>query len=155
MTVRVQAERFDIGAEITALTQGHTDIGGLCSFVGLVRDMNDGAEVRAMTLEHYPDMALEMLHRIEGEARARWKIDACLIIHRFGRLLPGDPIVLVVCAGAHRDAAFTACRFLMDRLKTDAPFWKAEEGAAGTTRWVAARTADDVAAAGWDDESAL
>ena len=148
MAVRVQAEDFDIGAELDALTRGNPSIGGLCSFVGLVRDMAGGETVGAMTLEHYPGMTERQLEAIEAEARARWPLDATLVIHRHGRLEPGDRIVMVACASAHRQAAFEACWFLIDWLKTRAPFWKLEETPAGG-RWVEAKEQDDEAAARW------
>lgn len=146
--IRVQAEDFDVGAELSRLTAGNTAIGGVALFVGLVRDLAGGSSVGAMTLEHYPGMTERQLERIEAEANARWPLDATLVVHRHGRLLPGDQIVLVICASAHREAAFEACAFLMDWLKTKAPFWKAEETPEGP-RWVEARTADDAAAARW------
>lgn len=150
--IRVQQEDFDLGAEIAALTDGKTSIGGVASFVGIVRDLApvDGADsaVRAMTLEHYPGMTEKKLAEIEAEANDRWPLDASLIIHRYGRLEPGDQIVLVACASAHRQAAFDACQFLMDWLKTDAPFWKLEDTDTGEV-WVAARDSDDAAAARW------
>lgn len=148
MAVRVQREDFDIGAELAALTDGNTAIGGLASFVGLVRDIAGDAPIHAMTLEHYPGMTEHQLDAIEAEARRRWPLDACLIVHRYGRLEPGDRIVLVAAASAHRDAAFEACRFLMDWLKTKAPFWKLEETPEGE-RWVDAKSSDDAAAARW------
>jgi len=146
--IRVQREPFDVGAEMAALTRGNTAIGGVACFVGLVRDMADGAPLAAMTLEHYPGMTERQLARIEAEACARWPLEACLVVHRYGRLEPGDPIVLVITAAAHRQAAFESCAFLMDWLKTKAPFWKLEETDAGA-RWVEARDSDDVAAARW------
>ena len=152
MSVRVQKEDFDIGAELSALTDGKTGIGGLCSFTGLVRDMNDGSGVGAMTLEHYPGMTERMLEEIEEEATRRWPLDATLIIHRYGRMEPGDRIVMVAAASAHRQAAFDACNFLMDWLKTKAPFWKAEELPDGETRWVEARDSDEHAADRWQEE---
>jgi len=148
MTVRVQREDFDVGAELAALYDGNHRIGGLTSFLGLVRDMAGGDRVGAMTLEHYPGMTERQLAAIEAEARERWPLDATLIIHRYGRLEPGDRIVLVACASAHREAAFQACAFLIDWLKTKAPFWKLEETAEGN-RWVAAKETDDAAAARW------
>ena len=151
--IRVQREDFDVGAEVARLSAGKTNIGGVCVFVGLVRDMaGDGAGARvavgAMTLEHYPGMTEKELARIEAEARARWPLDDALVIHRHGRLEPGDRIVLVATASAHREAAFAACHFLIDWLKTRAPFWKQEETAQGG-QWVAARESDDAAAARW------
>jgi molybdopterin synthase catalytic subunit len=146
--IRVQAEDFDIGAELAALTEGNPKVGGLAVFVGLVRDMAGEAAVGAMTLEHYPGMTEKMLARIEAEARERWPLEASLIIHRVGRLEPGERIVLVATASAHRQAAFEACQFLIDWLKTKAPFWKQEETGAGA-RWVESRASDDEAAARW------
>jgi molybdopterin synthase catalytic subunit len=146
--IRVQREDFDVGAEIARLTEGRRDIGGLCVFVGLVRDMAAGEAVSAMTLEHYPGMTERMLERIEAEARERWPLEASLVIHRTGRLEPGDRIVLVAAASAHRQAAFEACHFLIDWLKTKAPFWKAEARPDGEA-WVEARDSDDDAAARW------
>ena len=153
MTVRVQAEDFDVGQELAALTQGNHAIGGLAVFVGLVRDHvgtkgPGGSEISAMTLEHYPAMTEKMLAEIEAEAQARWPLEASLVIHRFGRLEPGDQIVMVAAASAHRQAAFEACEFLMDWLKTKAPFWKLEETDEGA-QWVDARDSDDAAAARW------
>jgi molybdopterin synthase catalytic subunit len=148
MTVRVQAEDFDVGKELAELTSGNHAIGGLAVFVGLVRDLAGGAEISAMTLEHYPAMTEKMLAEIEAEAKDRWPLEASLIIHRFGRLEPGDQIVMVAAASAHRQAAFEACEFLMDWLKTKAPFWKLEETEEGAL-WVDARDSDDAAAARW------
>ncbi len=147
--IRVQAEPFDTGAELARFAEGRTDIGAVASFTGLVRDRHNGETVTAMTLEHYPGMTEAELERIEAEARARWPLDDCLVIHRYGRMLPGEPIVLVVTASAHRAAAFEACAFLMDWLKTKAPFWKLEETPEGE-RWVEARASDDDAAARWE-----
>lgn len=147
--IRVQADRFDVGAELARFTEGRTDIGAVASFTGLVRDRHNGETVTAMTLEHYPGMTEAELERIEAEARARWPLDDCLVIHRYGRMLPGEPIVLVLTASAHRAAAFEACAFLMDWLKTKAPFWKLEETPEGE-RWVEARASDDDAAARWE-----
>jgi molybdopterin synthase catalytic subunit len=146
--IRVQEQDFDVGAEIAALTKGKHDIGGVVSFVGLVRDMAGGAKIGAMTLEHYSGMTEKQLGEIEAEANKRWPLSASLIIHRHGRLEPGDNIVLVVTASPHRDAAFDACRFLIDWLKTKAPFWKLEDTAHGA-KWVAADARDDAAAARW------
>ena len=146
--IRVQREDFDLGAELSALTRGNPAIGGLCSFVGLVRDVAGKDEISAMTLEHYPGMTEKMLTRIEAEAKSRWPLEATLIIHRYGRLEPGDQIVLVAAASAHRAAAFEACHFLIDWLKTKAPFWKQEEGGAGA-KWVEAQDSDDDAAGRW------
>jgi molybdopterin synthase catalytic subunit len=147
--VRVQREDFDVGAEIEALTRGATDVGAVASFVGLVRDTNDGSGVSEMTLEHYPGMTERALEEIVAQARERWRVAELLVIHRHGRLLPGERIVLVVVTGAHRGEAFAACEFVMDYLKTRAPFWKKETTAQGS-RWVEARESDDEAAARWD-----
>ena len=153
--IRVQQEDFDLGQELAALTAGNHKVGGLAVFVGLVRDLADGKSVQAMSLEHYPGMTQKMLERIETEARSRWPLEACLVIHRYGRLEPGDRIVMVACASAHRQAALEACGFLIDWLKTKAPFWKLEEGPAGEA-WVEARDSDDAAAARWaTDEQEL
>lgn len=151
MSVSVQEADFDVGAEIAAIGDGRTTVGGLCSFVGLVRDMNDGDGVSAMTLEHYPGMTEKMLEEIEAEAHTRWPLEASRIIHRYGRLEPGERIVFVAAASPHRDAAFDACRFLIDWLKTQAPFWKAEETPQGT-RWVDARESDEDAARRWSED---
>ena len=148
MTIRVQLEDFDVGAELSGLTDGNHGVGGLCSFVGLVRDMAGSEPISAMTLEHYPGMTEKALAEIEAEASARWPLEATLIIHRYGRLEPGDRIVLVAAASAHREAAFEACHFLIDWLKTKAPFWKLEETGDGE-RWVDARESDDAAATRW------
>lgn len=146
--IAVQAEDFDVGAAIAAASEDDHGVGGVASFVGLVRDQGGGAAVSAMTLEHYPGMTEKALRAIAEEAARRWPLDAVRVVHRFGRLLPGDRIVLVVTASAHRDAAFDACRFLMDWLKTKAPFWKREETPDGE-RWVAAKAEDDIAAERW------
>ena len=146
--IRVQREPFEIGAELAALTHGNTAIGGVACFVGLVRDTGP-ERLAAMTLEHYPGMTERELERIDGEARERWPLQASLIVHRYGRLEPGEQIVLVITASAHREAAFESCAFLMDWLKTKAPFWKLEETASGS-RWVEARDSDDSAAARWE-----
>ena len=148
MTVRVQTEDFDIGAEIDGMTRGATGIGGLASFVGIMREHAGGSAVRAMTLEHYPGMTEKKLAEVEAEARRRWPLIDCLIVHRYGRLVPGDRIVLVLTASAHREPALAACQFLIDWLKTSAPFWKQEETPAGA-RWVEARAEDDGAAERW------
>ena len=146
--IRVQREDFDPGQELDALTRGKTNIGGVTSFVGLVRDMAGSEKIAGMTLEHYPGMTEQQLEAIEAEAHRRWPLDAVLIVHRFGELKPGDRIVLVAAASSHRDAAFDACRFLIDWLKTKAPFWKQEETATGP-RWVDAKDSDDQAAEWW------
>jgi molybdopterin synthase catalytic subunit len=145
--IRIQRAAFDVGAELAALSAGRTDIGALASFVGLVRDHAD-APLTAMTLEHYPGMTEKKLAEIEAEALARWPLQASLIVHRYGRMLPGEPIVLVATASQHRAAALEACAFLIDWLKTSAPFWKLEE-TSEEDRWVEARGADDQAAARW------
>ena len=156
MTVRVQQDDFDVGREIELLTRavGAThpgEVGGIASFIGVVRRGPGDSAIESMTLEHYPAMTEKELVRIEAEARARWPIAGSLIIHRYGRLVPGDRIVLVVTASAHRQAAFEACEFLVDWLKTKAPFWKNEESAAGP-RWVAAQASDDAAAQRWSKD---
>lgn len=148
MKIRVQTEAFDLGTEVDAMRQGRTDIGAIASFVGLARDMNEGSGVSAMTLEHYPGMTEKALAALVDEACTRWTLRDVTVIHRVGRLLPGDPIVLVVVASSHRGEAFAACEFIMDYLKTQAPFWKKEETADGE-RWVEARASDDAAAARW------
>lgn len=146
--IRVQREDFDVSAELAALTAGRTDVGGMCVFIGLVRDVASGAPVETMRLEHYPGMLEKQLAAIEAEARRRWSLANSLIIHRYGDLHPGERIVLVAAGSAHRDAAFEACRFLIDWLKTRAPLWKLERSARGE-RWVEARAGDDAAAARW------
>ena len=146
--IRVQREDFDVGAELERLTAGNRRIGGVASFIGLVRDMGDGERVTALTLEHYPGMTERKLAEIEAEAHSRWPLDATLIIHRYGRLKPGDRIVLVATASPHREAALAACHFLIDWLKTEAPFWKSEETPSGE-RWVEARVEDDAARDRW------
>jgi molybdopterin synthase catalytic subunit len=148
MRILVQAEAFDLGAEVDAMRQGRTDIGAIASFVGLARDLNEGCGVAAMTLEHYPGMTEKALTALVGEARSRWTLLDVTVIHRVGRLLAGDPIVLVAVASEHRGEAFAACEFIMDYLKTRAPFWKKEETPEGE-RWVEARASDDAAAARW------
>jgi molybdopterin synthase catalytic subunit len=149
--IRVQREDFDIGAEIARLKAGRSDIGAIVTFTGTVRDQ-DGA-VAAMTLEHYPGMTEAELSRVEAEACARFALQASLIVHRYGTLKPGDNIVLVATASEHREAAFEAARFLMDYLKTRAPFWKRESGPQGT-RWVEADARDDIATARWKKHAA-
>ena len=146
-TVRVQPAPFDTGAEMAALLAGRTDVGGVGCFVGVVR----GEGISAMTLEHYPGMTEHALEGIAAEAEARWNRLGCTVIHRHGRLLPGDSIVLVLAASRHRQAALDATTFLIDWLKTRAPFWKQEERADGTSGWVEAREADDAAAARWHE----
>jgi len=146
MSVRVQTEDFDVGAESRAL-QAET-VGGIALFVGTVRGLSSDDGVTAMTLEHFPGMTESELERIEAEARQRWPLEDVTIIHRVGRLLPGEQIVMVAAASAHRQAAFDAAQFIMDFLKTDAPFWKAEERD-GKTSWVEAKDSDDAARAKW------
>jgi len=146
--ISVQARDFDIGAEFAALTAGRTDIGGIGCFVGTVRS-NAADPVAAMTLEHYPAMTERAIRQITEEAESRWQLLGCTVIHRVGRLVAGDNIVLVLAAASHRQAALEAAAFLIDWLKTKAPLWKQEEGADGSTAWVEARDADDAAAARW------
>jgi molybdopterin synthase catalytic subunit len=146
--IRVQREDFDVGAELKALTRGRHEIGGVVSFVGLVRDVAGDSRIGAMTLEHYPGMTEKQLGEIEAEALKRWPLTGSLIVHRYGRLEPGEQIVLVITASSHREAAFEACHFLIDWLKTKAPFWKLEDTDKGA-QWVAAEASDDRAAARW------
>lgn len=146
--IRVQAEDFDIGKEIAAMTGGRTDVGAIVTFTGTVRDTAKGEAITEMVLEHYPGMTERELERIEREANERWPLQASLIIHRYGALKPGDQIVLVITVSAHREAAFESASFLMDYLKTRAPFWKKEAGPQGGT-WVDARESDDQAIARW------
>jgi molybdopterin synthase catalytic subunit len=153
MPVRVQEAAFDIGAEIDTLRAGDPRIGAIATFVGTVRDANDGASVATMTLEHYPGMTERALADIVAEAKGRFDIVDALVIHRVGRLVPGDAIVLVAVTGAHRGDAFAACEFVMDYLKTRAPFWKKEATPDGE-RWVDARASDDAAAERWRDDGA-
>jgi molybdopterin synthase catalytic subunit len=143
--IRVQAEAFDTAAELAKLKKDRTDIGGTVVFVGTVRDRNEGAEVANLTLEHYPGMTEKALEEIDAEAHSRWPLLDTLIIHRYGKLELAEDIVLVIATSAHRDAAFDACHFLIDWLKTKAPFWKLE----GET-WVAAKDSDDESAARWN-----
>jgi len=150
--IRVQAEDFDPGAELARFS-GNGAVGGVCVFLGLVRDVvTEGAGGSGMTLEHYSGMTEKQLAAIEAEARRRWPLEDVLVIHRHGRLAPCDRIVLVATASAHRDAAFESCRFLMDWLKAKAPFWKVEHTAQGD-RWVAAKESDDYAARRWEEGS--
>ncbi|MGB8734579.1 MAG: molybdopterin synthase catalytic subunit MoaE [Rhodomicrobium sp.] len=146
--IRVQAQDFDIGAEIAALRKDRTDAGAIVAFAGTVREQAKGGAISAMTLEHYPGMTEKELERLEAEARMRWPLLDSLIVHRVGRLLPGENIVLVVTFSAHRQAAFEAAQFLMDYLKTSAPFWKTEETSEGSS-WVAAKESDEEGAARW------
>ena len=148
VTIRIQEADFDIAREIAALTQGRTDIGAVVSFSGICRGDEDSTRIAALTLEHYPGMAEEEIRRHVDEANARWPLDGVTVIHRIGRITPGENIVLVLTASQHRQAAFQAAEFLMDYLKTSAPFWKKEETAAGTG-WVGAHSRDDQAAARW------
>ena len=148
MPVRVQEADFDAGAEIARLRAGDARVGAVASFIGCVRDVNDAARVSEMTLEHYPGMTEAALEAIVAEARARWDIYDALVVHRVGRLQPLDQIVLVVVTSAHRGEALRACEFLMDYLKTRAPFWKKETTPQGS-RWVEARESDDAAAERW------
>lgn len=149
-TIRVQTGPFDVGAEMAELTAGRTDIGGIGCFVGIVRGAAADDALAALTLEHYPGMTERSLGAIADTAVTRWQLLGCTLVHRVGRLAPGDAIVLVLTAAAHREAALDATAFLIDWLKTKAPFWKSEEAADGTARWVEARDADDRAAARWD-----
>jgi molybdopterin synthase catalytic subunit len=149
MTVRVQLEDFDTAAELDRMTIGQTQIGAVVTFTGLVRDFANPNTVQRMTLEHYPGMTQRQLEAIVAEARQRWPLDDCLVVHRYGELVPGDRIVLVITASAHRQAAFEASAFLVDWLKTKAPFWKLEEDG-GQRRWVEAKTSDDEAASRWN-----
>ena len=151
MAIRVQEEDFDIGAELAALRAGDARVGALASFLGLVRDLNDGAAVSEMTLEHYPGMTEKALAEIVAEAKGRWDIYEALVIHRVGPLKPCDQIVLVAVTSAHRGEAFAACEFIMDYLKTRAPFWKREATPQGA-HWVDARETDDSAAARWQQQ---
>ncbi len=145
--VAIQEAAFDLGSETAALTAGRTDVGGVASFVGVCR-ADDGLD--AMVLEHYPGMTERAIARIAAEAEARWPLSGCTVIHRVGRLCPGEPIVLVLTASAHRIAALESCAFLIDWLKTRAPFWKREDFADGRSRWVDAKAEDDAIAARWD-----
>jgi len=153
MGVRVQNEDFDAGAEIAALRRGNAAVGAVASFIGVARDVNDGDAVSTLTLEHYPGMTEKALEEIVAEARARWKVIDVLVIHRVGEIRPTEQIVLVAVAGAHRGEAFAACEFIMDYLKTRAPFWKKEQTAEGP-RWVEARESDDEAAQRWQKKDA-
>jgi molybdopterin synthase catalytic subunit len=149
MTVRIQTADFDAGVEIAALRRGNSKVGAVASFIGVCRDANDGDAVSKMTLEHYPGMTEKALEKIIAEAKGRWKVMDVLVVHRVGELKPTDQIVLVVVTGAHRADAFAACEFIMDYLKTQAPFWKKEQTPQGS-RWVEARTSDDAAAQRWE-----
>jgi molybdopterin synthase catalytic subunit len=149
MSVRVQEAGFDVSAEIAGLTDGDHGIGAVATFIGKVRGQAHGQALQAMTLEHYPGMTEGELERIEAEAKTRFNLSASLIVHRVGELQPGDPIVLVITCAPHRGDAFQACEFLMDYLKTRAPFWKKETDQSGEGRWVDARECDDTAATRW------
>lgn len=146
--VRIQTADFDLSAELARLRAGQAGIGGVVSFVGTVRDLNEGASVSAMELEHYPGMTEQAISAIIDQARARWPIFGALVIHRVGPLLPKDQIVLVAVTSAHRGEAFAACEFIIDYLKTEAPFWKKEQTPDGA-RWVDARVSDDAALSKW------
>lgn len=148
MKIAVQPEDFDAGREIAAVRAGNPKVGAVASFVGVVRDVNEGAGVATMTLEHYPGMTEKAVKGIVDEAARRWEVLDCTVIHRVGRLAPTDQIVLVVVASGHRGDAFAACEFIMDYLKTRAPFWKKEETPDGA-RWVDAKESDDSAAGRW------
>lgn len=149
--VIVQSEKFNTGAEIDRITAKRTDIGAVVSFTGLVRDFNDGASVQSLTLEHYPGMTERELEKIEASARAKWDLKDCLIIHRFGKMELSEPIVLVVTASKHRQDAFEAASYLMDWLKTKAPFWKLEADNEGNSDWVKERASDQEALKRWQD----
>ena len=147
-TIRIQEADFDVAQEIAALTKARTDIGAVVTFSGICRGSEKGEPIAALTLEHYPGMAEAEIARHADEALSRWPLQGLTIIHRFGRIPPGENIVLVVTASAHREAAFEAAEFLMDYLKTSAPFWKREESARGTS-WIEAKSQDDAATARW------
>ncbi len=146
--IRIQEEDFDYASEVAAMSEGNLGVGGVVAFSGLVREMAGDTEINSMTLEHYPGMTEKALEKIEAEAQKRWPLENTLIIHRYGRLEPGDQIVLVAASSAHRDAAFDACRFLIDWLKTKAPFWKLEETDQGG-EWVDAKDSDNAATERW------
>jgi molybdopterin synthase catalytic subunit len=148
ITIRVQTADFDVGVEMAALRKDNPRVGAVASFVGLVRDINDGSDVSGLTLEHYPGMTEKALAAIVDEAKGRWDVLACTVIHRVGPLKPLDQIVLVIVASGHRGDSFAACEFIMDYLKTRAPFWKKEATSQGE-RWVEARESDDAAASRW------
>ncbi|MBA4037862.1 MAG: molybdenum cofactor biosynthesis protein MoaE [Bradyrhizobium sp.] len=147
-TIRIQEADFDVGREIAALSKGRTDVGAVVSFSGICRGDDNGEAIAALTLEHYPGMAEAEIGRHADEALSRWPLQGLTVIHRFGRIAPGENIVLVVTASSHRQAAFEAAEFLMDYLKTNAPFWKREESREGAS-WIEAREHDDAAAARW------
>jgi len=148
MSVRIQTADFDVSAEIAALRRGNPKIGAVASFIGVVRDVNEGGAVAEMTLEHYPGMTEKAIEEIVDQARSRWQVLDALVVHRIGKLKPADQIVLVAIASGHRADAFAACEFIMDYLKTRAPFWKQEATGSGA-RWVEARASDDIAAERW------
>jgi molybdopterin synthase catalytic subunit len=148
MTVRVQAEDFEVGAEIAALRRANPKIGAVATFIGVVRDVNEGGSVDEMALEHYPGMTERSIEEIISQARGRWNLYDALVVHRVGVLKPSDQIVLVIVTSEHRADAFAACEFIMDYLKTRAPFWKKEKTPSGA-RWVDARVSDDIAAERW------
>ena len=150
--IRVQEFQFDAAEELAAIKRGNTAIGATCMFVGTVREMAGDERLSAMTLEHYPGMTEKALADIDAQAQERWPLEATLIVHRYGRMEPGEDIVLVIACSSHRQAAFEAAQFLMDWLKTKAPFWKLEEGGEGG-KWVDARESDDEAAARWGVEA--
>ncbi|MFZ4379773.1 MAG: molybdopterin synthase catalytic subunit MoaE [Polynucleobacter sp.] len=149
MTIRIQEKDFDVSTEIAAIRKGDPRVGAVVSFLGTVRDMNEGTQVQELTLEHYAGMTEKALQEILDQAKSRWDIYQSLVIHRIGPLLPEDQIVLVAVTSAHRGEAFAACEFIMDYLKTAAPFWKKENTSEGT-RWVDARVTDDTAMARWE-----
>lgn len=151
--IRVQATALDAVAEMASVYAGNPSVGGVVSFIGLMRDMNQGDEVASMTLEHYPGMTEKALAVIVEEAGQRWELESVRLIHRVGEILPQDLIVLVAVASAHRGEAFRACEFMIDYLKTRAPFWKREQIADGQTRWVEARGSDDEAVSAWEKKS--
>jgi molybdopterin synthase catalytic subunit len=148
MTVRIQTADFDVTAEIAALRRNNPKVGAVASFIGVVRDVNEGGAVTEMTLEHYPGMTEKAIEDVISQARSRWNVLDALVVHRVGTLKPSDQIVLVVVTSGHRGDAFAACEFIMDYLKTRAPFWKKEQNGQGT-RWVEARESDDIAAERW------
>lgn len=150
-TIRVQTEDFDISAESAGLRARNAKIGAIAAFIGLVRDVNDGSDVCTLSLEHYPGMTERALAKIVDDARARWDVIDCTVIHRVGELKPTDQIVLVIVASGHRGDAFDACEFIMDYLKTEAPFWKSEQTPEGK-RWVESRESDSAAALRWQDK---
>ena len=149
--IRVQTVDFDLNIEVAAIRAGNPRIGAIASFIGLVRDVNDGSGVSTLSLEHYPGMTEKALEKIVADARARWDVIDCTVIHRVGELQPTDQIVLVIVASSHRGEAFEACEFIMDYLKTEAPFWKKEVTPEGA-RWVESRESDSNAALRWQDK---